>query len=100
MLVPQIAGCLSASRTWAYKAFNDVCTGIRYGYMMRNASLEQTTQAKISFEVELAKHDVKVKSCRADNGRFADKCFRYEVQNCNHVITCCSVGAHHQNGSV
>ena len=48
----------------------------------------------------MEKHNVRVQSYRADNGRFAEKAFQDEVAHCNQVITYCGVGAHHQNGSI
>ena len=80
--------------------FYYVCTRFGHGYMVRNTSLEQTNQAKRSFEVELSNHNVKVKAHRADNGRFVDIVFRDEVQNFNQAITYCGVVAHHQNSSL
>ena len=41
-----------------------------------------------------------VKAYHADNGIFAEKAFRDEVNNSNQIITYCAVGAHHQNGLV
>ena len=38
-----------------------------------------------------------VKAYHADNGIFAEKAFRDEVDNSNQIITYCDVGAHHQN---
>ena len=67
---------------------------------MRSMSQEETLKAKRQFERELEKHNIKVNLCRADNGRFAEKVFRDEMQNCHQLITFCGAGDHHQNGSI
>ena len=66
--------------------------------MMRNTSLEQTIQAKVAFERELAKYNMRVTEHRADNGRFADVGFKAKVEKCNQTMSYCGVGAHYQNG--
>ena len=68
--------------------------------MIRDSSQAQTLIAKRQFECEMNKHNVRVQSCRADNGRFAEKAFKDEVAKSNQIITYCGVGAHHQNGSI
>ena len=45
-------------------------------------------------------HRVKIKSYRADNGRFAEKGFKEEIASCDQSITFCGVGYHHQNGII
>ena len=69
-----------------------MCSGYGYGFMMRNTTLDQTLQAKSSFERELSKHGVKVQACRADNGRFAELGFKNEVESCNQTIFFCGLG--------
>ena len=71
-----------------------------FGFMMRNTTLDQTIKAKQVFESKMAKHNIKVKAYRVDNGRFADLGFNKEVNKCNQIITYCGVGAHGQNGNV
>ena len=55
---------------------------------------------KRQFEIELEKHNIKVHSCRANNGLFAEKTFRDEMQKCHQLITFWGVGSHRQNGSI
>ena len=61
---------------------------------------EQTLAAKISFESNAESCGVKIKSYRADNGRFAEKSFRDAVVGAQQEIDYCAVGAHHQNGVI
>ena len=68
--------------------------------MMRDTTLDQKLQAKRAFEFELAKHNVRVSACRANNGHFADLVFKDEVRQYNKRISYCGVGAHGQNGMV
>jgi len=61
---------------------------------------EQTVASKVAFEAKAASYNVSIKSYHADNGRFAEKSFKDEVQNANQTIKYCAVGAHHQNGII
>ena len=54
---------------------------------MPDLTLYETLLAKTSFERLANDGGVKIKSYRADNGRFADKGFREAVQDANQTIT-------------
>ena len=68
--------------------------------LMRDITLDETLLAKTSFKHLANDGGVTIKSCRADNGRFAEKGFHSKVQESNQNITFCAVGIHHQNGIV
>ena len=61
---------------------------------------DQTIQAKTNFENHAQTCGVRIKSYRADNGRFAEKSFRDSVRAAQQTIDFCAVGAHHQNGLI
>lgn len=42
-------------------------------------------------------HGVKLQSFHSDNGVFAEKAFRDNLEESDQDITFCAVGAHHQN---
>jgi hypothetical protein len=67
---------------------------------MHNLTLDKTLLAKSSFKQHANKGGVTINSYQADNGRFADFGFQQAVKDCNQKITYCTVGAHHQNGSL
>ena len=94
-LVPQSSGYLTSSIIWTCAIFLDLFANYGYAHMMRDSSQAQTLLAKRQFEREMSKHNVRVQSYRADNGRFAEKAFKDEVAKSNQIITFCGVGAHH-----
>ena len=61
---------------------------------------DQTVAAKLAFESNAESCGVQIKSYRADNGRFAEKCFTGAVTQAQQTIDFCAVGAHHQNGVI
>ena len=67
------------------------------GHVFRNTSLQQTLEAKHTLKQELLKHNVTVKACLADNGRFVEGGFNAEVEK---ITTFFFVGAYGQNGMV
>ena len=70
--VPQSSGYLTSSRVWACNVFIDVHSEYCLVFMLLNTTLDQMLKAKQAFEKVIFKHSVKVKACRADDGRFAN----------------------------
>ncbi|EJK58187.1 hypothetical protein THAOC_21711, partial [Thalassiosira oceanica] len=99
-LVPQMHGSLTRDRIWGATTFVDHVTDFVYVHLMKDFTLEATLHAKKAYEkiLHLAGH--KVKSYRADNGRFADKGFHQACDVLDQKLTFCAVGAHHQNGLI
>ena len=80
--------------------FKDVKSGLGYGHLMTSCNLEQTLEAKYTFEKLATTYGVKVKRYHADNGHFACKGLRDAVAEAGQKITFCGVGGHHQNGII
>ena len=57
----------------------------------------ETVLAKNKFERFMNDHSIDVKRYRTDNGIFTKQRFMKEIDKSNQIITCCGVGAHHQN---
>ncbi len=79
--------------------FVDHCSDHVYVFLTRDSTLDETNLAKHANEQFLSSIGVTSKAYHANNGRFADKEFRDDCISCNQVITFCSVGSHHQNGT-
>ena len=98
--IPQMSGKLLRDRIWAVTLFIDHCTDFLFSYLQTSTSQEETIKAKHSFEKQAAISNICIKKYHADNGRFAEKGFKDEVEKCNQTISYCGVGAHHQNGLI
>ena len=99
-LVPRISGRHTHSRICGATGFLDHFTNYSYSSMQTSLDGDQTVQAKNNFEAHAQTCGVKIKSYRADNGRFAEKSFRDSVRAAQQTIDFCAVGAHHQNGLI
>ena len=78
--------------------FIDHVSGLCYSHLQTSVDTAQTIAAKKGYEIYAKSHGVDVRNYHADNGIFATKGFRDEVNDCNQNISYCAVGAHHQNG--
>lgn len=99
-LVPQMSGKLTRERIWGATCFVDHVSDFIYVHLMKSLTTEDTITAKRAFEKLFHHANRKVKSYRADNGRFQDKEW---LENCNlqqQKITFCGVGHHSQNGKI
>lgn len=67
---------------------------------MKALTLEETLEAKKSWEILLYQAGHVAKHYHADNGRFADRDFKAHCDERNQSLSFCAVGAHHQNGIV
>lgn len=99
-LVPRISGRHTNARICGATGFFDNHTGYSFSSLQISLDGEQTLSAKHAFELHASTCGVKIKAYRADNGRFAEKSFREDVQNAQQKIDFCAVGAHHQNGII
>ena len=99
-LVPRISGRHTNARVCGATGFIDHHTGYSFSSLQTSLDGEQTLAAKLAFENHADTCDVKIKSYRADNGRFAEKSFRDSVKIARQTIDFCAVGAHHQNGII
>ena len=97
-LIAQLRGKPTTKRYTCVTVFVDQYS--RYGYVVlqKTKSIEETIQAKKSFERLMATHGVKVEHYHADNGVFADASFQREISQANQTISFCAVNAHFQNG--
>ena len=99
-LVPRISGRHTNARICGATGFLDNHTGYSYSSLQTSLDGEQTLAAKHSFEAHANTCGVTIKKYRADNGRFAEKSFRDDVQNASQTIEYCAVDTHHQNGII
>ena len=99
-LVPRINGRHTNDRICGVTGFFDNDTGYSYSSLQTSLYGEQTLTAKHAFEYHANSCGVAIKKYRADNGRFAEKSFRDDVQNVSQTIEYYAVGAHHQNGII
>jgi hypothetical protein len=99
-LIPQMSGFLTSQRYWGVTVFVDHFSDYIYCHLMRALTLDETLDAKRSWEILLANAGHSAKHYHADNGRFADDDFRAHCDERNQTLDFCGVGAHHQNGVV
>ena len=99
-LIPQMAGFLTSSRLWGATVVVDHFSDYTYCHLMKDFTLEETLNAKKSWEQILFQAGHQAKHYHADNGRFADDDFRAHCAERNQSLSFCGVGAHHQNGIV
>ena len=77
--MPQSSNYLTDSRIWECNVFFDVHSERGFDFMMRDVTLDQILKERISFETESFKHEVKVQTNMAHNGRFAELGFKNKV---------------------
>ena len=100
-LVPRMDSKHTKERITAGCVFFDHVSNHSYTHLQTRVDNDQTIQAKRAYERFVASHGVTLKRFHADNGIFAEKGFRDEINDTpGHTITYCAVGAHHQNGIV
>ena len=99
-LVPRMDGRHTKDRITGACVFIDNHTRYSYTHLQTSIDGEQTLAAKQGFEQHAHSCGVNINAYHADNGIFAEKSFRDEVQSSQQRITFCAVGAHHQNGIV
>jgi len=97
-LVAQTTGRLTKNRYEVATIFVDNFSGLDYVHVQESTSAEDTIEAKKAFERFSRERGVQIQHYHADNGIFASRGFRDEVQKCGQTISFCGVGAHHQNG--
>jgi hypothetical protein len=95
-----MSGFLTSQRYWGVTVFVDHFSDYIYCHLMRALTLDETLDAKRSWEILLANAGHSAKHYHADNGRFADDDFRAHCDERNQTLDFCGVGAHHQNGVV
>ena len=96
-LVPRLSGHHTHERICGATVFLDHHSKLSYSYLQTSLNGDQTLTAKLNFESYADICGVRIKSCRADNGRFAEKRFRDAIKNAHQTIDFFAVGAHHQN---
>jgi len=97
-LIPQMSGFLTHTRYWAATVFVNHVSEYNFVHFQKQQTNVETLQAKAAYKRHAAKSNVTIKKYHADNGRFANKAFKDEVQESNQTITYCGVCAHFQNG--
>ena len=77
--------------------FYDPATKVMKCYFQHSLNGEETVLSKNKFERFMLDNGAEVKHYRSDNGIFTKQRFMEEILNNDQVISCCGVGAHHQN---
>ena len=97
-LIAQMTGFLTKKRYKYATVFVDQYSGLGYVYLQREASLEETLEAKKAFERYAHSMGIKVKAYHADNGIFKAKGWVQACLDQQQPLTFSGVGAHHTNG--
>ena len=97
-LMGQTSGTLTKRRYTVATVFVDHFSGLDYVHFQESTSALETVEAKQAFERFARDRGVSVEHYHCDNGVFASRGFREEIQRCGQTISFCGVGAHHQNG--
>jgi len=99
-LVPQLSGRHTSGRICGATRFFDHHSKYSYSTLQTSLDGDQTLGAKYLFESHADAVGVKMKSYRADNGRFAEKSLVDAIKIIRQKIDFCAIGAHHQNGMI
>ena len=75
----------------------DHFSDLNYVHLMRSTTQDENLAVKSAFEIWAAPFGVKVKRYHTDNGKFAEKTFRSDIEDSNNTITFCGVRYHHQS---
>jgi hypothetical protein len=78
--------------------FVDHFSGMSFVFLQQSTSAQETVQAKASFEHHADTFGVQISHYHADNGRFAEKVWKEDIERKFQKLTFSGVGAHHQNG--
>jgi len=97
-LMAQTSGRLTKNRYWVATVFVDQFSGLDYVHLQESTSAVETIDAKQAFERFSEARGVRIEHYHCDNGIFASRAFREEVQRSGQTMSFCGVGAHHQNG--
>ena len=97
-LIAQMTGFLTKKRYKYATVFVDQYSGLGYVYLQREASLEETLEAKRAFERYAHSMGITIQAYHADNGIFKAKGWVEACTNQGQPLTFSGVGAHHTNG--
>lgn len=97
-LMGQSSGNLTRRRYYVATIFVDHFSDLDYVHLQESTSALETIEAKHAFERFARDRGVTIRHYHCDNGVFASRGFREEIQRCGQTISFCGVGAHHQNG--
>lgn len=78
--------------------FVDNYSGMSFVFLQQSTSAKETLEAKAAFEHHAEMFGVKIIHYHADNGRFAKKVWKEDIERKFQTLTFSGVGAHHQNG--
>lgn len=99
-LVPRLDGRHTRDRIVGACVFFDHVSNHSYTHLQTSIDNAQTLEAKKGYQRFASSHGVTLKRFHADNGIFAEKVFRDDLDANDQAITFCAVGVHHQNGLV
>ena len=95
VLVPRLDGRHTRSQIHYGTVFMDHVSTNSFTHLQYSTGGIETISAKRTHELYAGSFGVTIKSYHADNGIFAEKAFRDEVDESNKKITFCDVGDHH-----
>ena len=97
--VPRMDGRYIRSRIHCGTVFMDHVSTNSFTHLQYSTSGIETITAKRSYELYADSFEVIIRSYHADNGIFAEKDFRDEINESNQKISFCAVGVHRKNVS-
>ena len=97
-LIAQMSGFITDKRYKYATVFVDQFSGMGYIYLQKEASVEETLEAKKAFERYALSMGVIIRAYHADNGVFKAKGWINECHTKEQGMTYAAVGAHHTNG--
>ena len=97
-LIAQMTGFITKKRYKYATVFVDQFSGLRFVYLQKETSVEETVEAKNAFERYALSMGVIVKGYHADNGVFKARGWVEACHSKEQSITFAAVGAHHTNG--
>jgi hypothetical protein len=99
-LIGQMKGFLTRRRYIGACVFVDHFSNLSFVYFQKSLNIEETIEAKQTFERYAASHGVRVQHYHADNGIFETDAFSNEVMHSGQAFLYAGVGAHHCSDAV
>lgn len=96
--VGQVSGKLTTKRYTGAVVFVDTYSSLSYTHLLVRKTAEDLIAARKAYLVFCRRYCVTPKHFHADNGIFAARAFREDVERTGHTLSFCGVNAHHQNG--
>ena len=97
-LVAQMTGKLTTQRYKYATVFVDQASRLRFVYLQKDASADETIKGKLAFKQYAQNRGVTIRVYHADNGVFRANAWMEECHKNRQGMSFAGVNAHHQNG--